>query len=122
MTTLFTAELLRLFVEMPSDKWRALTAAMGTMYRARITKETYIVDSVRPFFPFDVPPQTEWEEVRSRINAVRHQVLLRHQIEDETNGVATDESPRARKRTYQREYMRRLRQKRRETKAAVEEN
>lgn len=122
MTTLFTAELLRLFVEMPNDQWRALTASMGTMYRARSTKETYIVDSVRPYFPLDVPPQSEWEEVRSRINAVRHQVLLRHQIEDEANGVSTDESPRARKRAYQRDYMRRLRQRKREAKVAAEQN
>lgn len=109
--TAFTKEMLTSFVHMPPDEWRALTVSMGVMYRVRLYKETYIVDSVRNVFGNDIPSQAEWEAVKHKVNKVRRQVRFARQRDDEDAGVTTNDSPRARKRAYQRVYMRRRRAK-----------
>jgi hypothetical protein len=108
---IFTKEMLTNFVYMPPKDWRALTVSMGVMYRVRLYKETHIVDSVRDIFGTDIPPQAEWNEVKKKVNKVRRQVTLAKQREDEEAGVTTNDSPRAKKRVYQRAYMRRRRAK-----------
>lgn len=107
----FTKEMLTDFVHMPSREWRSLTVAMGVMYRVRLSKETHIVDQARRLFGDDIPTREQWESVKEKVNKVRRQVLVEQQKLDEQNGVATSESPRIRKRNYQRDYMRRRRQK-----------
>lgn len=116
MTT-FTREMLTTFVHMPPNDWRALTVSMGVMYRVRLYKETHIVDSVRNIFGTDIPPKVEWDEVKKKVNKVRRQVALAQQRMDEEAGVTTNDSPRAKKRVYQREYMRRRRAREREISA-----
>jgi hypothetical protein len=108
MTT-FTRDMLTTFVHMPSSEWRSLTVAMGVMYRVRLNKETHIVDQARRIFGEDIPTRQEWEVVKDKVNKVRRQVLVEQQKLDEQNGVATNESPRIRKRNYQRDYMRKRR-------------
>lgn len=117
--TVFTKEMLTTFVHMSPNEWRALTVSMGVLYRVRLNKETHIVDRVHKVFGNDVPSQAEWNEVKRKVNKVRRQVLLAKQIEDEEAGVSTDESPRAKKRAYQREYMRRIRARKKETPAGI---
>jgi hypothetical protein len=104
-----TTELLTSFVNMDGKEWRALTVSMGVMYRVRLDRETYIVDSVRKVFGDDVPAQREWEKIKRTVNAVRRQVRRQKQKDDFMQGVTTNDSPYARKRAYQRDYMRRRR-------------
>lgn len=115
--TVFTKEMLTKFVHMSATDWRSLTVSMGVMYRVRLNRETHIVDRVREIFGDNIPTHKEWDEVRAKLNKVRRQVDLAKQKQDEDNGVATDDSPRARKRKYQREYMRMVRNKRKELSA-----
>lgn len=105
----FSKEMLTQFVHMQASEWRSLTVAMGVMYRVRLNKETHIVDQARRLFGNDVPTREQWETVKEKVNKVRRQVLIEQQKLDEQNGVATNESPRIRKRIYQREYMRKRR-------------
>lgn len=104
-----TTELLTSFVNMDGKEWRALTVSMGVMYRVRLDRETYIVDSVRKVFGSDVPSRDAWEKIKRRVNAVRRQVRRQNQRDEFLSGVTTNDSPYARKRAYQRDYMRRRR-------------
>lgn len=115
LSKVFTRDLLTTFVNMPANEWRALTCAIGTLYRVRLTKESYVVDRVQEVFGDDVPPRDQWEVVKDRVNKVRRQAALTALKEAEASGAVPDEqTSRFKKREYQREYMRKVRAKKKQ--------
>jgi len=123
LSSVFTRDLLTTFLEMSANDWRALTCAVGTLYRTRLTHPQYVIDRVAEVFGDDVPPREQWDVVKDRVNKLRRQAAITAQREAEASGeIPEEETAKFRKREYQRAYMRNLRAERKraaELEAAV---
>jgi hypothetical protein len=89
------------FVDMPTQDWRMLTVAMGTLYRTQRTKPDHRSEVAEQYFPAGVPSEKEWLEIRTLVSKVRKKVMLTRQI---ASGL--HEQTKERRRAYMRKYMR----------------
>jgi hypothetical protein len=115
LSNVFTREILTTFLEMPANEWRALTCAVGTLYRTRLTHPEYVIDRVAEVFGDNVPPREQWNTVKDRVNKLRRQAALEAQRKAEASGaIPEDQTAKFKKREYQRTYMRNLRAQRKQ--------